>query len=345
MQTATAVPNDAIQEEYYKGKGLLRRSDGEDQEDIEVDEYTIDDNIANARPYGWYTNGVSEIIVTSTFSKGRKSSIAFEEFATEDGIKQIALDMLSIQRDSWKFTSLQDINTNPNSFSCRQSFKMDTEKASKFKEFQTNCTTAQAILNEKGIVTISASSEESTSCMIEVGYQSTADPQQITPTQVSMIKNTPKQFNGVTHWNCMPGYTEGQGISCGKTGLVEIGLNITSSITSSRTSNPTYTRENNYDLSGFGIDFGPLSNGIQSSIGAITNTLTSMFGGVGVSLVVIGVIALLAYLIFTGRLGCCRDKQTVEIQQQPPPQIHMPAMQFPQMSYMPNNYPNEPANK
>ena len=326
-----AVYNDAIAEQYYKGKGLLRRtgSDGKTQE-VTVDDYSIDDNIANIRPYGWYTNGVQEIIVTSTFSKGRKSSVVFEEFATDDGIKQIALDMLNIQRDQWKFTSLQDVNMNPNSFMCRQSFKMDAINASQFEEFKTNCTTAQAIVNEQGVVTITATADGSTapSCVLEVGYQSTVNPEEITATQVSIIAGVPKQFNGVTHWNCLSGYAQGVGISCGKTELQELGLNVTSSVAYTRVTNPTYTRENNYDMSGFGIDFGPLSNGVKSGVSAITSTLGGVFGGIGAGLLTIGVVVLIGYLVLTGRCaccgGCCPQERSNIVLQTPSPATSYP---------------------
>ena len=303
--------------DWERGVGyLVREKDGKTKF-IKTTEFDYTNQYEN-RPYGWYTDGVSEVISYTNFDEGSDSALCFGDSATTIGVTQNTLNRLDMNSDAPRIsTGVKSVNTNPARFACRQTFTMPEGIASGFEEWQSLCTNAYAQVDPvSGRLSITGSADGASCCSLILGFDA-QDENGTTLTQsVVLQKDTAKTLLGVTSWSCQASSVNpGVGLNCdsreanGSFILYSINATLDDGIRRTITSNPQFVREerSSFEISG-GISLGNLFGSVGSSSSSFLDTLIVAAISIG-CLLLVGVISYGIFKLIT----YCSNKKHLDL--------------------------------
>lgn len=140
---------------------------------------TVDPSMA--RQYGWYTDGINEVIVTADFNKGIGSSLLFEENAkmSESEMEQTMETSGYFTHDTsgWHVnTKITGLTTKTSTLQCMMQYTLNN--VDKYKQVAQTCESVKAEVVDGSFLRFSSPS--TTACNFAVGIGSSGEEQIVT---------------------------------------------------------------------------------------------------------------------------------------------------------------------
>jgi hypothetical protein len=168
------------------------------------EELTVDP-IAIGRPYGWYTSGDMEVVITSDFNKGEGTNLVF---GNSNDASSVVRQHFIEGGQRLEVRAPRKIGVQPNQLQCRQMLRI--ANGSRFEEFRLPCTSARATVADDGISGTVIRTSSTQLCTLSVAFGNEA-----ASTAITISATSPVSLKGVTAWRCV---TQGsEGTSCGPT--------------------------------------------------------------------------------------------------------------------------------
>jgi hypothetical protein len=259
---------------------IVRYDTNGDELEVEhiAEELTVDP-VAIGRPYGWYTSGDMEVVITTDFNDGEGTNLVFGN----------SNDAASVVRQHFieggqrlEVRAPRKIGVQPNQLQCRQMLRI--ANGSRFEEFRTPCTSARATVADDGISGTVIRTSSAQLCTLSVAFGNEA-----ASTVITISATSPVSLKGVTAWRCV---TQGsEGTSCGPTQpLNDIDPDVLAAQLNTTVTELGESRASD------GHNIGDVAKGLSGlfGVGALQDTAVAIFTGlivkVGVGLLFFGVV-------------------------------------------------------
>ena len=191
-------------------KMLQVDSDGNVIEDMTSSDFTpgLTVDYRAAREYGWYTNGIDEIVVTSDFNEGVGSDLLFGETAElpDDQLKTLLVqsNYWSKSDGGWEASAITGLNTKPATFTCKMQYILSN--VNNYRQVTNPCTSVTAENIEGNYLRFTTTSEQA--CSVSIGFGNDEKEQAIT-----LKSNAGTSLLGAKTWRCSSA-SNGIGTQC-----------------------------------------------------------------------------------------------------------------------------------
>lgn len=231
-----------------------------------------------SRQDGWYTDGVNEIIVSSTFNHGVGSNILFEDKASLSNDRMEKLleqDYFTYSLDGWYAKeNLPGPMVKASNLQCRMQYTLSN--INKYRQTANTCNDVKAEFVDNQFIRFTTTSDKT--CTFSVGFGKDKDEQ-----AVSIKKDKSVSLFGATSWRCKSS-TNGIGSMCStdsSTPMISIEPeNVNSSIKVEIDNSQNHPKMS--EPTDFGVDLRSIFSGL-----GLPNIATYLLIGIGVIIAII----------------------------------------------------------